>query len=310
MHKFFSIVSICSIILMQSTIADFSFKKIYHTFIPPKLYQETVYEKINPKSASLLTVKNECGNVTMAADKNETLVALKVTKKSPVPERLANLCYKQNITGQELLIEHVGTDLQEYESIDFDIIVPQKLAQTVTTKIGNIMSKDCATPSRLSAVQGNIAINNAQNSVDAVTYEKGTIAFTNPHARVKAQTRNDNIRVYNSFHSVIASSKAGNINLYAKEVPSTSIIDLASESGMVAVHLPQEVNADVHAFTQMGTITSDHMITLKPQTTQLNRQAWKRLQKEIEGTLGSGEAQIKLSSLKSDIKLLAAPGIA
>lgn len=299
-------VSINTLLIMQSCLAEFSFKKIYHTIIPPKLYQETVYEKINPRTASLLTVKNECGNVLMSTDKNETLVALKVTKKSPLQERLAKLSYKQNVTGQELLIEHAGTDLQEYESIDFDIIVPQKLAQTVTSKTGNILCKDCATPSRLSTVNGNIEVNNAQNSVDAVTYEKGAIAFTNPHARIKAQTQNGNIRVYNSYHSVVANSKNGNINLYAKEVPSTSIINLASVSGTISAHLPSEVNADVQAYTQLGTITSDHMITLKPQTTQLNRQAWKRLQKEIEGTLGSGEAQIKLSSVKSDIKLLEA----
>lgn len=299
-----SFVSICSIILMQSTIADFSFKKLYHTFIPPKLHQETVYEKINPKTASLLSVKNECGNVSICTDENETLVALKVTKKSPHQERLAKLCYKQQIIGQELVIEHNGQDLQEYENINFDIIVPQNLAQTITTKTGNILSKDCTAPSRLSTVNGNIEVCNAHNSVDALTQEKGVIAFTNPHARVKAQTKNDNIRIFNSYHSVIANSQNGNILHSAKEIPSTAIIDLASVSGSVASHLPAEVNAEIYAYTERGTITSDHMITLKPQTTQLNRHAWKRLQKEIEGTLGSGEARIKLSSKKNDIKLL------
>lgn len=299
-----SFVSICSIILVQSTIADFSFKKLYHTFIPPKLHQETVYEKINPKTASLLMIKNECGNVSVSSDKNETLVALKVTKKSPSQERLAKLCYKQQINPQELVIENTSTDLQEYESVDFDIIIPQTLAQTVTINKGNILSKDCTTPTRLSTVQGNIEVCNAHNSVDAITHERGVIAFINPHARVKGQTHNGNIRIFNSYHSVLANSQNGNIQLLAKEVPSTCIIDLASVSGSVAAHLPSEVNADVYAYTERGTITSDHMITLKPQTTQLNRQAWRRLQKEVEGTLGSGEAQIKLSSVKNDIKLL------
>lgn len=305
-----SFVSICSIILVQSTIADFSFKKLYHTFIPPKLHQETVYEKINPKTAGLLSVKNECGNVNICSDKNETLVALKVTKKSPHQERLAQLCYKQQIIGQELIIEHNGQNLQEYESIDFDIIVPQKLAQTITTKTGNILSKDCTSPSRLSTINGNIEVCNAHNSVDAITHEKGVIAFINPHSRVKGQTHNGNIRIYNSFHSVIANTQNGNIQLLAKEVPSTALIDRASVSGSVTAHLPAEVNAEVYAYTERGTITSDHMITLKPQTIQLNRYAWKRLQKEIEGTLGSGEARIKLSSKKNDIKLLAVSDVA
>lgn len=302
----FSIVSICSIILVQSTIADFSFKELYHTFIPPKLHQETVYEKINPKTASLLMVKNECGNVTVAADKNETLIALKVTKKSPQLERLPKLTYKQSVNGQELCIEPTTAELQKHESIDFDIIVPQRLAQTIMTQKGNILSKDCATPSRLSTTQGNIEVCNAYNSVDASTQEKGSIIFMSPQARIKAQTHNGNITIFNSHHSVIASTQNGNIKWHAKEVPSTSIINLASVSGTISAHLPPEVNADLQAYTERGTITSDHLITLKPFTTQLNRQAWRRLQKEVEGTLGSGEAQIKLSSVKSDIKLLEA----
>lgn len=301
-----SIVSICSIILAQSTIADFSFKKIYHTFIPPKLHQETIYEKINPKMASLLSVKNDCGNVTVSADKNETLIALKVTKKSPLAERLSKLAYKQAANAQEILIEHPGTELQDYESIDFDIIVPQRLAQTITTKSGNIISKDCTTPARLSTTQGNIEVYNAHNSTDAITQEKGMVTFYHPHARVKAQTQNGNITIFDSHHSVIASTQNGNIKLEAKDVPSTATINLSSVSGTIAAQLPSEVNADVQAYTKYGTITCDHMITLKPFTTQLNRQAWRRLQKEIEGTLGSGEAQIKLSSVKSDIKLLEA----
>ena len=132
-----------------------------------------------------------------------------------------------------MLIEHAGTDLQEYESIDFDIIAPQRLAQTVTTKTGNILCKDCTTPSRLSTTQGNIEVCNAHNSVDTTTNEKGVIIFSNPQARAKAQTFNGNISIFDSRHSVIASTKNGNIKLYAKEVPSTSIINLSSVSGTI-----------------------------------------------------------------------------
>lgn len=155
-------------------------------------------------------------------------------------------------------------------------------------------------------MQGNIEVCNARNSIDACTQEKGAILFNNPHARIKAQTHNGNITILDSYHSVVASTENGNIKWHAKEVPSTSIINLASISGTISAHVPTEVNAELQAYTERGTITSDHLITLKPFTTQLNRQAWRRLQKEVEGTLGSGEAQIKLSSVKSDIKLLEA----
>lgn len=299
-----SFVSICSIILVQSTIADFSFKQLYHRVIPPKLHLENAYEKINPKIASLLTIKNECGNVITSTDNTEPLVLLKITKKSPHPDRLKELSYKHSINGQELIIESMSKELKEYESIDFDIVVPQKLAQSVSVTNGNIHAKDTMTPTRLSSTKGSIEISNTNNSVDAITQQKGNITVRNSHARTKAQTNTGNINIYDSYHSVVATTQHGSILLYAQEVPSTCTISLNSVYGTITAHLPPDVNADIQAFTKFGTITSDHMITLKPQTTQLNRQAWKRLQKEIEGTLGSGEAQIKLSSMKSDIKLV------
>lgn len=301
-----SIVSICTIILAQSTIADFSFKKLYHRVIPPKLHQEVVYENINPKTASLLSIKNECGNIVTTTDKNEPLVLLKITKKSPAPDRLKGLTYAHSLNGQELLIESNSKELQEHESIDFDIVVPQKLTQSVSVNHGNVIAKDILMPTRLVTRQGSIEVSNAHNSIDAQVEDKGGITIRNTHARTKAQTQSGTITIYDSHHSVIAHTHQGGIILYAKQVPSTSTISLNSVYGTIAAHLPPDVNADVQAFTKYGTITSDHLITLKPQTTQLNRTAWKRLQKEIEGTLGSGEAQIKLSSVKSDIKLLEA----
>ncbi len=304
MHTIFSLITISSLIVTPSALADFSFKTLYHKIIPPKLYEETVYEKINPKSASLLTVKNECGNVNVSVDSHESLVSLKVTKKSPEPDRLPQLCYKHAITGQELLIEHAGEELKEHESVDFEIIAPQKLTQSLKTTRGNISTKDMATPTCLSTTHGSIEVCNAHNRVDAISQEKGAITFTCPHALVKAQTNTGNITIYDSYHSVIASTTNGAIKLYAKEVPSTSIINLSSVSGTIATYLPPEVNADVQAFTKQGTVTSDHFITLKQKTTQLNRNTWKQLQKEVEGTLGSGEARISLSSVKSDIKMM------
>lgn len=301
-----SIVSICIIILTQSTIADFSFKKWYHRVIPPKLHQEVVYEKINPKTASLLCVKNECGAIVTATDKNEPLVLLKITKKSPTPERLKALTYAHSLNGQELIIQNSSKELLEHESIDFDIVVPQKLAQSVSAHKGNVLAKDIQMPTRLHTNSGSIEVVNAHNSIDAQVEDKGSITVRNTHARTKVQTNSGAISIYDSHHSVIAQTNQGGIMLYAKQVPSTATISLNSVYGTIAAHIPPDVNAEVQAFTKYGTITSDHLITLKPQTTHLNRQAWKRLQKEIEGTLGSGEAQIKLSSVKSDIKLLEA----
>ncbi len=304
MPYFSLILCIFSIIFTQSTTALLSFKKMYSYIVPQTVHQEVVYEEYDPKKATVLTVKNKNGAVVIKTDPNQPHIFLKAIKKTWDIEQITHLAFTQKVTGQEMLIEATYDENTVDGSIDFEIIVPQKLALTVTTLEGSIAINDAYGPTRVIAQRGPIEINNAHNSVDASTTVKGSITFHNPYARIKAQTNSGNIIIHDAHATVVAEAKYGSIEMFAKGIPSTSTINLATVSGAILLHMPSEVNADIQAYTKHGIITCDHFITLKPQTTQLNRQAWKRLQKQIDGVLGTGEAQIKLSSVKSDIKLL------
>jgi DUF4097 and DUF4098 domain-containing protein YvlB len=178
------------------------------------------------------------------------------------------------------------------------------MAFTVNTLDGDTYIKDAHAPLRVSSQKGSITLVNPHNAVEAQSHIKGNIALYNPQGRIKAETNNGNISIFDAQSSVIADTQTGSIEMFAREVPSTSTIKLATVSGNIMLHLPPDVNADLQASTKQGTVTSDHFITLKPQTTQLNKYTWKRIQKQVDGTIGSGEAQIKLSSVKSNIKVL------
>lgn len=294
---------ITTIIYSTNTIADFSFKKLYRSIIPTKQHQEVVFEEYAPKNVILLKVNNKQGNITVKTDATHTNIFLKAIKKSPEPETLSKVTFSQKTNGQEMLIES-SYDIETVDgSLDLEIIVPQKLALTIHTDEGDTIIKDTQAPVRVSAQRGSVSIINAHNSIDVNT-NKGNILLDKPYARVKAQANSGNIQILDAQSSVIAKTEYGSIEMFAKEVPSTSSIKLSTLSGNILLHLPQEVNADLQASTKYGTVTSDHFITLKPQTTQLNKQTWKRLQKQVDGTLGSGEAQIVLSSVKSNIKVL------
>lgn len=297
------IVTICTIICGQSTISAFSFKKLYTSIIPPKLHQEIAYEEYNPKNVTLLRLKNKNGNVTVKTDKDHTNIFLKAIKKSPEPEMLPNLTFSQKTTGNQMHIESTYDENTVDGHIDFELIVPQKLALNISTDQGDILLKQNHAPCILSTQKGSIDSIDAWNTIDASTH-KGTIAFHKPRKHIKAHATKGNIFIYDAQESVIAHSDYGTVQMFAKAIPSTSTIKLTTVTGPILLHLPPDVNADLQASTKHGTITSDHFITLKPQTTQLNRHAWKRLQKEIDGTLGTGEAQIKLSSVRSDIKVI------
>lgn len=304
MHIHYLILCISSIIYTQYSIADFSFKKIYSYVIPQKLYEEEVFEEYHPLKTKICTVKNRCGTLTITTYAEKDDILLKAVKKTNDPLQLEKLTFKAKEVGQQFIIEPTYDDTLIDGSIDFDLMVPQKYELRVSNDAGAIVIKNPRAPVCAHTKNGEIDIFNAKNSVEAITSSKGSITVHNPSGHVKAQTNKGNIIIHDAQGTVIANTNFGTIQMYAKNVPSTSTIKLATISGSIVLHLPPDVNADLQASTREGTITSDHLVTLKPQTTQLNKNWWKRLQKEIECTLGTGEAQIKLSSIRSDIKVL------
>ena len=303
MRRISLIICIFSIIYLQNTIDAFSFKKMYQYVIPPKLHEEIVYEEYPTQKLSKCTLKNKQGNIRVKTDKQDKIF-LKAIKKSADPQTVNKLTFSHKTVGQELVIQSSYDELTLDGMIDFELIVPQKLALNLATNEGTINTKDTYAPLAASTQKGSIEAAQVYHTLDAHTDIKGDIFIRNPHKQVKAHTTNGNIYIYDAQESIIAHADYGTVQMFAKEVPSTSSIKLTTISGTILLHIPADVNADLQASTKYGTITSDHFITLKPQTTQLNKQAWKRFQKQIDGVLGSGEAQIKLSSVKSNIKLL------
>jgi hypothetical protein len=65
--------------------------------------------------------------------------------------------------------------------------------------------------------------------------------------------------------------------------------------------LPDATNATVMGRASRGTIKSDHYITLRPIETKLNNFAWKRFKQEVYGTLGTGEAEIQVTTQRGNI---------
>lgn len=297
------ILCICSIILSTNTITAFSFKKFYSTIIPGKLEQETIFEEHPPQKASLLTVKNRQGSITIKTDANHNTIFLKATKKAFEKDDLAKLAFSYKAQGQEIIIQSTHDESID-GSIDFELVIPQTLAVNILNQNGSVKVCHSKAPVKVTTQKGPIEVVNPANTVEAISHQKGSIVVHQPHDRIKAQTTNGNITIFDAQNSITANTHNGSIELYAKEIPSTSAIKLASNSGSIILHLPPDVNADLQASTKYGIITSDHYVTLKPHTTQLNKNAWRRLQKEVEGTLGSGEAQIIVSSVRSDIKLI------
>jgi len=306
------ILTVCLFTIMYSPhTRTFSWEDIYsyvRPIMPGKMEQEIVYEEYNPQNATVLRVKNKKGNVVIKADKNQSTISLKAIKKSSDIEQLPQLTFTCTPSATDLIIEANYDEKTTTGQIEFELIVPHRLAINVHTTEGTIYAKQLGSPCILNTQKGDIEVRDCYNCVDARTHHKGNINFNNCHKRITCQTQYGAIKIFDAHESILASTYHGAIEMSAREIPSTSTIKLSTVSGAITLHLPPDVNADLQATTQRGTVTSVPPITLRAQTIPVNDTTWKMARKNINGilgdVLGNSAAQIKLSSVRSDIKLL------
>lgn len=135
-----------------------------------------------------------------------------------------------------------------------------------------------------------------------INLAKGAVAIRSIEGKISVSALNGDIRIHNSMQSVSAKAPQGMIKLSVKKFPPTENLFLEAYRDITLL-LPININARLHAKTLQGTITSDIFIKLDEITTQLNKQIWQRMQKNINGTIGTGGAPIVLDSTKGNISL-------
>lgn len=294
---------ICTIIIHNNTISAFSLKKIYNSIIPQKELKEVVYEEYTLPNGTL-TVKNKRGTIQIKTGWDTDKIFLKAIKRTYSEEELPILTFMHTNSTAGINI-HTNYDESIVQgSIDFELLVPHTIIAHIFTQEGNIIVNTVNNPLVLQSNYGSIEVTQARNTVHATVTQAGSITIHQPHAAVYAQTSSGGISIYDAQASVFATTESGSLQCHCRKIPSTAIIKLTTDSGAINLFLPPDVNASLQAETKYGTITSQQFITIKPFTTQLNKDAWKRFKKEISGTFGTGEAQIKLNSQNGFIKIL------
>jgi DUF4097 and DUF4098 domain-containing protein YvlB len=279
-----------------------------------KLLKRTVHEEIVQKEYPLrgrkaISIKNLYGNITVKSEWDNPTLLLTAVKKAPKAGLLdlatVNDAHSDKL---ELKIETAyakNNKKASKVSVDYELVVPHNvrlelIADHGTIKIheanGQIVAKTCHV--------GNIEIENAQNSVYAQVEKKGSIRINQAQNNVKAFAHHGNITIHNAKKGIIAQADRGKLDIACLQIPSTSKVSLNTRSGHITLRIPEATNAELQAHTENGTVTCAHYVTVKPLTTQLDSGAWSRFRKEVEGTLGSGEATINAHTDKGNIKIL------
>jgi len=295
----------CQIVLVnllfcQPLMAKFSFKSITSYF--SKKAQEQVIQqefKIDPRGT--LNVKNIHGNV-IVNEWNHGSVQLKAIKRAKKEELLAEVDVKTQATEKILNIATKVIKPGSKTEINYELIVPRTVKVNIATTQGSITIKNLNAPVKAKTENGSIDIANTRGTVIAST-DQGAIKIASSSGNIRATTVTGKIIIEESSQNVVAKTKKGAIKTVCRNLRSLDTIALSTQSGHIELALPQDVNAELKARTAKGKLTSEHYITTKPQTVRLNKKTWARLRKEVDGTLGTGEATIQLTADSGNIKI-------
>lgn len=265
-------------------------------------------EKIDQKefpasSISSLSLNNINGSVTIKTGPKKSLFlrTIKRVRKEPILDMLEVIT---EICGNHLAITTKNNNKKKAGFIDYELIVPASLDIAINiTGNGTVFIKDVHGAIDVVSCD-DITVINSKKLVSAQSCKKGSISVINPNGPVEAYAQQGNIIGENIVHNFDARSTSGKIDATYKNVPTTSLVHLTTLSGNITLALPSKTNAAICGQTMHGTFMSDHEITIKSYTTPLNKIAWNKFKKEVDGTLGSGDATIALHSTSGNIKII------
>ena len=281
-----------------------SFQKIT-SFLNNYKLEKIDQRELPTASINSISIDNINGPITIKTWKKNSIF-LKTTKRAKKEEdlHLIKIVIDSSATDHlAITTKHINQKLAGL--VEYELIIPASLDVTLNiSESGNASIKNVHGSINV-VTNDNIAISNSKNLVSARTLKKGAIYVANALGPVDAHTHHGNITGENIAHSFNAHSTSGKVSIAYKKLPSTSAIDVNTTSGNITLALPSNTNAEIKGHTTHGTLLSDHVITLKPYATQLNSFAWNKFKKEVDGTIGTGEATIALHSIKGNVKISA-----
>lgn len=308
MKKLFTIILACLTLLANQSLYAFSFGNVAKNVknkVSGWFYkqEEVVKQEIPVSTQQQLHIDNSNGNIRIKTWQQNNVV-LKTVKHASSFEDIDKITVKVIRTPDTITVQTASSDeIDNKYSVDFHALVPKKMALRLATGNGTIKAKHCEGMIQAHTEVGAIDLMNTKEKVCVNANIKGSITVQQATGPVQATTNNGNIALHETKCSVLAHAAHGSINMHCTHLEPTASIRLTAY-GSIELRLPHEANARLQATSERGTVLSDHFINLEPQLTKLNKSAWNQLKRNIEGTLGTGEADIILHANAGPIKIL------
>jgi len=274
-----------------------------------KQFENTLQESYSMRQVDggKLVVENPYGEINVKAEWDQKSISVHATEKSSKEENLNNfelVAAPTTEVNNTVSVRVKQKDKKLKGQMDLTLVVPEGITMHLKTKNKPLKVAKSTGKLAITSESGPISVDMALDAVHAVT-KSGNITINQAHAPIKVTTDKGYVTIGNARDSIFANAQKGHMCIACSQVPSTSTISINTR-GTMNVTLPKDVNADLYAKAERGKVTCEHSVTIKPKTVQLNKKTWRQFQQQVEGTLGSGEARIKLSAY-GNIKLLENP---
>jgi DUF4097 and DUF4098 domain-containing protein YvlB len=264
-------------------------------------YEQASIKELKIPAQGTVCVKNTEGDIAIK-EWNQNTIQLKTTKRAFKNELLAQTQVITTLNETTLTLATQRDTADQTTSVNYELIIPQHTKVKVSTETGSINIEKINGTVHAITGNGTITLYDIVGSIDATT-QTGNIIIKNSQGSIRAETNTGDISIQGARHTIVAKTQNGKITTECTNVPSLDTILLTTQTGDINLTVPQTTNADLQAHTHKGVLTCEQFVTTKPQTMQLNKKTWARVKKEVTGTLGTGEATIKLSANSGDIRI-------
>jgi hypothetical protein len=267
-------------------------------------HEEVTHREYNLKPQAVgcsITIDQTLNGSVTITGCDENKISFIATKKAKKEEDIRTLAISVEHTPKQFSITtgYVKGRKKPHKAcaLDLEIFVPTKTAVTVDS-IETVIADNIAKNVSIVTERGNISATNISAALEAQIDTYGNTTLENIKGAITTTTSAGNITILECHDSVFASTESGTINVVCAQTPSRSTIDLKTNArGTIALKLPEDTNASIIGNTATGKIVSTLPITLKGQTTLLNRRTYKQMPKSVQGIIGEeGNSEIKLSS--------------
>lgn len=194
--------------------------------------------------------------------------------------------------------QHIVIDAVKYGPID------QLHSTAVHYQVHNREAKIVTKQNQDSAVAVDCIIQVPENKTLKVVLEQGDIKTKNIKGAQKIIAQDGDFVISNASNSVEAKAPNGKGTLRQAALPADASIFVETLMG-IEMSLSSKINGSLYARTLHGKIETapSCYVTLNSLTTQLNKDFWERIKKDVKATIGSGGAPITLEVTKGNIVL-------